>query len=468
LTRNNAIIVLSLTLVANACSRRGTVANDGGPGTDGGAGDHPPPTDGANPDVSAQPDRAPMETGNEGGTAEAGTPLAQARSFMVTGKLTLTPRFGSPPGLYPPDRHDFVLRIDPAARTLLLGDQGTAVRASARTNDGSTFEIVAPLSTTIRGPSPCGTTAEYTKLAVTVGPTGLVGRAEGTVTVYVGDAGYLHNAVLEMTGIPDAVAPSLGADRTDVDPLSGLFIAASEPLPPESAAELVTGATRVQLAPLLPMGTGVTTGFNKPPTLALRYGATYDLTVTPWQDLAGNAGGTRPRLTTRAAPPLVPEDGFETAGDAVGGTVVVGSSVVPPITGARSADPAGPIQLAASPRLTVRLAVGANDRVVRVALRPLGQLEGTSSTYGNVVRIAVPGGPIVEAQLPPTEQLRTRQPVMSTGGAVFLGDVRTVELPLPTGAAPEIVFDVAVRLDRQGCGLFPPATGYLIDDLRVE
>jgi hypothetical protein len=31
---------------------------------------------------------------------------------------------------------------------------------------------------------------------------------------------------------------------------------------------------------------------------------------------------------------------------------------------------------------------------------------------------------------------------------------------------PEIVFDL--RTQFQGCGLFPPAPGYLLDDLRID
>jgi hypothetical protein len=119
-----------------------------------------------------------------------------------------------------------------------------------------------------------------------------------------------------------------------------------------------------------------------------------------------------------------------------------------------------------SPRFTVRLARAANDAVVRVTLRPLGVYSSTVSTYGVGLRIAVPGGSIVNVMLPASESVPTTFAIAS-GPALAIGAPRTVEIPLPAMTGPEIVFDLSTHAP-EGCGLFPPTAGYLLDDLRID
>ena len=264
----------------------------------------------------------------------------------------------------------------------------------------------------------------------------------------MGDVLYPYTAVLEMTGVPDTAPPSLGADRNDFDPLASLGFGASEPLPAGSAAELVGGGERVTLVPVSPEGTGVTTGFHREEPMALRYGISYQLGITPWVDLAGNAGGAPPRLTTRPPPPLVPEDGFESATGSVGGGMVIDDGSLPAIGGRRSVGLSayGVLPPGAGSRFTVRLAVTPGDRVVRVALRPMGVYEiPPPFTGASTLRIAVPGGAITRAPLPGFERMTTRHPMPGGAGTIFLGEVRTVEIPLPAGVGAEIVFDMTLR-----------------------
>jgi hypothetical protein len=58
-----------------------------------------------------------------------------------------------------------------------------------------------------------------------------------------------------------------------------------------------------------------------------------------------------------------------------------------------------------------------------------------------------------------------------------VGDVRTVEVPLPPDATSEVIFDFTVSasgvtiqngLITSACGLVPPPASYLVDELRVE
>ena len=119
-----------------------------------------------------------------------------------------------------------------------------------------------------------------------------------------------------------------------------------------------------------------------------------------------------------------------------------------------------------SPRFTVRLTRAANDVVVRVTLRPVGLYSPTVSTYGVNLRIAVPGGTIVSATLPMNEDVPTTLPGVSRP-ALAIGAARTVEIALPPMTGPEIVFDLSSQ-PLEGCGLFPPTAGYLLDDLRID
>ena len=76
---------------------------------------------------------------------------------------------------------------------------------------------------------------------------------------------------------------------------------------------------------------------------------------------------------------------------------------------------------------------------------------------------------MVAIPLPINEQLKTQYTNPADNSTVWLGDTRTVEAPLPAGAATEVVFDFNMDSAPSACGgPLPPSPGYLIDDLRVE
>jgi hypothetical protein len=58
--------------------------------------------------------------------------------------------------------------------------------------------------------------------------------------------------------------------------------------------------------------------------------------------------------------------------------------------------------------------------------------------------------------------------ITSTGQTVYLGAVSAVDIPLPAGAGPEVVFDAATQTGGFTCGPPFPASSFLLDDLRVE
>jgi hypothetical protein len=425
----------------------------------------PPPGPDAAGDDKSPDAQAPDMTGPD---LRPDVGPASARSFIIEGKLAATP---VNPGLPPagaPTAHQFTLRLDPVGKTITIGGNGGASRAPATTTDGETWSTKAPLKATVPGGFSCGSPqATYDAFSITVRGNELTGTAGGSMELFMGDVVYRYQVALMMTGRPDVEGPSFGADLDNVDPLAGMFLKASEPLPAASTAALTLDpGVRVELTPFVPMDSGgVVTGFNKPDR-ALRYGASYALVVSPGSDLAGNAGRPSPALKTLPPPPLAAEDGFEGAGATLGGAQVVQAPFLPPISGTRSAYLAptgGGAQ--GSRRLTVRLAVAAGDKVVRFSLRPVFAFQATAYPYGSAIRVAAPGGGIVAATLPGAETPTVRH---DTGGGqdLWLGKTVSLEVKLPADVKDEVVLDAAVGFI--GCGLPAPVPGYLIDDLRVE
>ncbi|HET6285037.1 MAG TPA: hypothetical protein VFH73_29030 [Polyangia bacterium] len=399
--------------------------------------------------------------------------LTEARSFVIGGALTLTAASAAPNFPNLPARQDFTLRIDPSGRFLVLGDKGFAVQVPVQTTDGITFETTELLQMFVTVPTTCSATITYTRLSVTVGTGGVSGTAEGDMTFVMGDVLSTYKAKLAFTGAPDQVGPTLLGVITDVDPLSGLYIPASEPLAATAVGRLIAGGEVIDLESYVPTGSGVVSGFETP-RIALRYATTYQMTVAPWSDLAANPGGALPKVITLPAPPQVAEDGFENETATVGGAAVVGANVLPPVAGQKSVAVvagflSGLPELANSRRFTARLAVGAADTKVRVAFRRFGSVP-QAINYGLVMQIAVPGGAIVAAQLPQSEMLSTEYPLPSAvrNERIWLGDVQTIELLVPPGAGSEIVFDAFHAGWGGGCGMPLPGVGILIDDLRAE
>jgi hypothetical protein len=90
-----------------------------------------------------------------------------------------------------------------------------------------------------------------------------------------------------------------------------------------------------------------------------------------------------------------------------------------------------------------------------------------ASTFGTILRIAVPGGSIVPATLPGEEDVPTVLEATPARQSLLIGAPRTVEIALPAMTGPEIVFDLSTE-NFEGCGQFPRPAGYLLDDLRVD
>jgi hypothetical protein len=302
------------------------------------------------------------------------------------------------------------------------------------------------------------------------------GTGSGHAAFIDGDVGFEAPTSAVLVGRADATAPALVVPRVPVDPLAPLVFVASEPLPPPAAASLVGRASGdvVALTPLVVEGSsdGVVRAFAKP-DVALRAGEIYDVVTAQLVDFAGLAGASTPlHFTTEAAPPLVPEDGFESVTTAsLGGAGVLVDGPLTPLTGRTSlilnsgfGGGFGFLPYALGPRLAVRLAVQPGDTVVRFATRVVAATVATSATFYAQLRVGAAGTPVTaRANVTADALAKVTLPV---DGDVFVGDATTLELALPAGVAGELSFEIDST--SSGCGIPPPSTALIVDDLRVE
>jgi hypothetical protein len=404
------------------------------------------------------------------------------RSFLVHGKLTVKASSGREPSGPLADSHDFTMHIDPKSRTLVIGAGESAAGSPISLSDRATFQTTGLLDLALGQRFSCwGERVRYSQLSATVQGDRVAGTARGKMSATNGHVAWDDlDVTLDFSGTPDDVGPSFGEDLMNVYPLSGLFIPASEPLPAGTTARLVGSAPEVTLEAESRESTGgAVTGFRKRDDTALAFGASYELVVSPGSDLAGNAATTWPVIATNKLPPLLAADnlGFEDpATTTVAGIAVVDATFLPPITGQRSLflAPSGAGSFVGSKppvpwagRMVVRLAVPLGATRLKLQARPVSPHR---FGLGDRVEIMVgaPGGAITRAERIDWNSPLVRHPVAGlTAGELFLGDARTVELPLPAGHGSEVVVDVwAGRIP--DCSQAGGSNGLLLDDLRVE
>jgi hypothetical protein len=174
------------------------------------------------------------------------------------------------------------------------------------------------------------------------------------------------------------------------------------------------------------------------------------------------------------APPLVEEDGFESAtGEALGGASVLSGAGAPVISGARSLYiPPARGSGSTSTQLSLRLPRAPGDTVLRFAFRRVtDRLSGSGNHTTTLFQVAGQGGEIaslVERAAEPTEEIT----IPGATAPVRIGPIMTAEIALPPDATGEVVVArIATETPRaELCAGFParPIAGVIIDDLRAE
>ena len=281
------------------------------------------------------PDSGP----DTGPAMDAGAPVLMGRrSFVVTSTLTLHADGGSlPTGA--PQSHAFTVVADADSLTAFVGAGGSATsRPLELTATG--FSILGSFSISLPG---CSSSVSYDNLTLTLGAGGeLAGIASGRVgwTPSGTDVGNAFAASMSLTAVNDTEAPvfgaaSVAADRTD--PFSSFTLTASEPLPPDARPVLigqsgdfafVASTTEASSSRSISQSCLATAS-----SIASRSTVWWILPAT--RPAQGRRLASDIRFTTRAAPPLAAEDGFESAtGASLGGAQVMPATGSPVIAGA--------------------------------------------------------------------------------------------------------------------------------------
>jgi hypothetical protein len=402
------------------------------------------------------------------------------RSFDIIAMLTLTPPAAAPASFTDfPATHAFTLAWNAQLGQGLVGAQGSVGNfVTLPSADGSRLQTGELVPLPVAFADGCAGVAQvqYDDLTVSIAGDALTGTAHGHARFQSGDQIFEAQVTAALAGVPDATAPRLLVPASPVDPLAGLRIAPSEPIgmPVPPAQPALVGDNSGDVVPLLlAQSAGSFVSAFTTDGRALRHGETYKLRIDGLMDFASHPVVTMPpSFTTPPAPPLVPEDGFESVTTPTfGGAGVLHGEPLTPIAGTTSlvlntgvGGGFGFLPYHLGPSVALRLVVSSGDTVVRFQSQLVTVYELPEATFFGEVRVASPGGAVGRrTNITATGFAKVTLPV---DGDVYIAPPATIEVPLPAGTTGEIVFEIAGVTF--GCGLPPPPTALIIDDLRVE
>jgi hypothetical protein len=312
----------------------------------------------------------------------------------------------------------------------------------------------------------------YSNVTFTIAGDRLTGTAHAEAASQLSFAGppvALDLGNSPLSGGPDVTPPTFAIPAGPIDPFFLFDLVASELLPRAPHLRLVGSAGDViTYAPQTPDGPEAAALFDHP-KIVLGYSETYRLDATGLVDFAGNAARGF-AFDTEAPPPLVAPDGLESlpAGAFAGATIIDAAAGFPPVvTGTRSLflalrSAAGDCDSRRGARVALRLAVPAGGHDIKLTSLGLNW-SATPNFVGNLA-FGFPGGSVGASSFNPTGPF-TAQAVPG-GGTSFVGIPQGVVIPLPPGATGEV--GVEISADASFCQTPGPASGFVIDDLRVE
>jgi hypothetical protein len=372
-----------------------------------------------------------------------------------------------------PASHTFTMVLDWDGRTAIIGStDGAGAGGFQPSADGGAIGQI--------GSFRFGTaTMGYQSMALTIDAAGKLsgtGKGMGTALPPNTDVGiYTVSFSVSLVGVPDVQWPGFDSTAfgpTPLDAFASLTIVATEPMPIDTRLALVDRrGNRVELAPLAAQG-GAVFSFQPSPFKMWRYGEQYSIAFDGVVDFAGNVyppgGGVT--LTIAAAPPLVDEDGFESAtGTMLAGAQILTGTGTPTITGTRSlyVPPLAEVYTSGRAQTTqfaLRVAIAPGDTVLRFSYR---EVNPNPNVFGSsYFLMGSEGGQVVSPSLPSATQAPTPATIPGTG-TVMLGPITTAEFALPPDAAGAITLTRIARAAGTSMPA-PPVTGLIIDDLRAE
>jgi hypothetical protein len=334
--------------------------------------------------------------------------------------------------------------------------------------DGFRFNGTIGLPITTTG---CYASVTYTDLSFTFDPSGrLLGKGRGQLTTAVTDVASSVPVTMSLTGVADTVSPALALSPLGplTDPFTSFRVVSSEPLPPLTAFAALRAASGdvVVLTPSVGGASSLSVfGFAKP-DVVLRFGEQYSVEIAGTSDFAGNSAVPAGSLAfeTAPAPPLVAADGFESVtGTTLGGAQVLSGATEPILSGSRSLYiPPVPSIGASGPatQLALRLTVPPGGAGVLFTYRTVNPGTASSATFlvGSVGHSYVSYSPPLGGGMTTTATIG--------GSQVTLGPVGTATIPFAPDATGEIILERVIPA-ASPCGLNPPASGIIIDDLSV-
>jgi hypothetical protein len=392
--------------------------------------------------------------------------FAGRRSFVVTSVAQ------TEGGIASSVSHTFSMTLDTDRRIAIIGKDGDTEVVPVEQQTGGVLQVVGTLLFGVSVPAACGGSLLYSALNFTIDPSGaaLSGVGRGTLMVSDPVVGTSTTATMSLTGVRDTEPPilTMSAAGDIADPWTPFWVVSSEPLPGQQVRPVLRSTTGDAMVLGAPTGMEAFVRVMAKPARLLRYSDEYRVTLDGVTDLDGNAPPPTTSLTftTRAPPPLVAEDGFESVTDTtLGGAQVLSGAGAPTIEGARSLyiPPATSVPGRVT-QIALRLPILSGDTVLHFAYRSVNP----GDAFGVYFVVASVGGSIGTVTLPPDGAGATT-PATIDGTQVLLGPLMTATIGLPGDAHGEVVL---ARLAAQSysCGgpAPPPVPGLIIDDLYAE
>lgn len=403
-----------------------------------------------------------IDAGSGSGTPDARQPgpvdPRLASSFELLAELTYTGSTFPLPPEFLPRQHAFVLQIEGDGGTAgaIAGVAGTAVTGSFARLPGGELVLAGEIELpTTEGGFLCGLDrVVYEGMTLETlddDGDGAPDRVRGTATGAVNSFGDLlegnaFTAVL--TGSRDITPPRLAlvGPSANRSVLGDLVVQASEPLRPGLSVTAVSSSgVRVPLEPLPDDGSSIVS-FVSPDGPLLPFGETVRLEVQPAvEDLAGNRGALETlTFQTIADPRDFPQDGFESQSNVTlsgGAALVAGVGSAPAIAGTTS------LLLEPGGSATLRIPLqGGSTGSLTLQLRGLFPDEDARGLGGEVVL----GSPDALAHVrSPFPGASGETVATGDAGWAFAGSVTRMDVPLPAGAAGELV--VVLRMPAAAC-----------------
>ena len=259
-----------------------------------------------------------------GALGAVGEPIAARHAYVVQGTYRVTQDGGvaSGGGGTGNGSHTFTLVVDPVAQIAIVG----AYTIPLQRIDDRSFHTTGSFGV---GNGTC-TSVTYDEMTFTPGISGISGSGKGRELTAFSDLGSVIPVEMSFTGGLDTVAPYVPfVGSSSVNALLGYDeFSLSEPVLPGATATLVPSAgASIALTPVLSTDGQALLGFRSP-NVVLLYGERYSLITDGIVDFGGNPvrSASVGTFTTRAAPPLIAEDGFESvAADPLQESQVVGA-----------------------------------------------------------------------------------------------------------------------------------------------